>query len=353
MPKIMLESANWEIGAQDWLANRQRHITGTDAAIIRNGRNQYGKTVIDLYMDKKTEIPASIPDNEQMRIGRILEPVILNVYSRMSGMRIMKPDTFFEHDTIPYIGVNLDGWSEEKKICVEVKTTWHTEKYEQYYDQCRHENLVMDAKECHLLVFDKQVLADNTITADELADIQDTKKGELIIVSGLVKHLVPRDAAEESILLSRYAKFWECLQTETWPELADFGFGQINLLDPRVQYVIQYEKLSQIVKFFEGLKGSALGYIKEFGEVKDSNDFSTGFVKDSECFDEKKFAEENPELYKQYQKTKAGYFRVYPKKSIKNQVTEWMEKNLDSIGKDLLNSMIPQLEEKVKEQDGK
>lgn len=353
MPKILSESAGWDIGSQEWLTNRKHHITGTDASIIRNGRNQYGSTVIDLYLEKKSENQTIPYDNEQMRIGRLLEPVILNIYSKISGMSIIKPNTFFEHDTIPYMGVNLDGWIEEKKICVEVKTTRNTEKYEQYFDQCRHENMVMGSTECHLLVFDKQVLSNNSITADDLAGIQDTKKGELIVVSGLKKYCISRDQAEETIMLSRYKKFWECIQTETWPELADFGYGQINLLDPRVQYVIQYEKLSQIVKFFEELKGSALGHIKEFGEVKDSNDFSTGFVKDSECFDEKKFQEENTELYNQYKKIKLGYFRVYPKKSVKNQVTEWMEKNLDSIGKDLLNSMIPQLEEKGQEQNGK
>lgn len=72
-----------------WLIERKTGITGTDIGKIM-GLSHWGNSM-KVWEDKMGMTPP-IPDNENMLWGRVLEPIILEEYSRRNSLNVIKPE---------------------------------------------------------------------------------------------------------------------------------------------------------------------------------------------------------------------------------------------------------------------
>lgn len=98
----------------EWLAQRRTCITGTDISAIV-GLNPYA-TAMSVYMDK-LGLSEPVKDNEPMRWGRLLEPVIARRYADDNGVEIRQGE-FIKKEGI--FGGTPDYLTDQKLI--EIKT---------------------------------------------------------------------------------------------------------------------------------------------------------------------------------------------------------------------------------------
>lgn len=96
---------------------RRTGIGGTDASALI-GVNPW-RTAMDVWAEK-TGRSAGVPDNEAMRAGRMLEPVILNWYAEDEGVEVMRDLPMLRQDEI-LIG-HVDGLDQERGRIIEAKT---------------------------------------------------------------------------------------------------------------------------------------------------------------------------------------------------------------------------------------
>jgi len=108
--------------SQEWLEFRKQNITGTEVSCLFKGLGFKSAAAI---MKEKLDPPAPI-DNRYMKIGRILEPAVLNAFKINLGIDAAPPsigDTVMvlEHKTLP-LSCTLDGLTSGGAV-VEAKTT--------------------------------------------------------------------------------------------------------------------------------------------------------------------------------------------------------------------------------------
>jgi putative phage-type endonuclease len=179
-----------------WLENRRKVIGGTDIAAIL-GLHPY-KSPIDVYLDKLGLVPDT--DNDAMKWGRLLEPVIADEYARESGVTLLTPEPVV-HPTVPFLGGNPDRLIVEKPGLLEVKTcSPHQAK-----------NWGEPGTDCiprHYYIQAAWYLA---MTGREFADVAVLVAGQEMRTYRLV-----RDMELEGILLERAVEFW---QTHVLPEV--------------------------------------------------------------------------------------------------------------------------------------
>lgn len=189
-----------------FLAARKTGIGGSDSAAIL-GLSKH-KTALDVWLDKTGQSDED-SDNEAMYWGRALEEPILKRYSEDTGRSIAKKAMV--RDAIQlFVVANLDGVSYESKDgipcnprVVEAKTAsnrdeWGEEGTDQipipYLLQVQHYMMVTGLPLADIpVLFNRSKFAIFTVRADQ--DLHD-------------------------MMRERYAKFWDCVLTQTPPELS-------------------------------------------------------------------------------------------------------------------------------------
>lgn len=105
---------------------RERPIVfGATAAAAACGISPY-KTPLDLYCDA-LGLSDELEDNDAMRMGRLLEPVVLSEYETRMNVKLRRDMPMFFHETIPYMAATPDGVviadREEDEHGVDAKTS--------------------------------------------------------------------------------------------------------------------------------------------------------------------------------------------------------------------------------------
>lgn len=100
-----------------WLEERRKGIGGSDVAAIV-GLNPY-EGAMDVWM-KKTGRAGETPDNENMRRGRLLEPVIGTLYSERTGRTLLPGEFRVDPDNPIFLGT-ADFLVEGEKRGMEAK----------------------------------------------------------------------------------------------------------------------------------------------------------------------------------------------------------------------------------------
>lgn len=101
-----------------WLAERRKGIGGSDVAALL-GLSPWCSP-IEVFLDKRGEIAAQ-PENEAMRWGNILEPVVRQEYSNRTGFEVLMPTGMLQHPKHSFMLANLDGFTPEGRL-FEAKT---------------------------------------------------------------------------------------------------------------------------------------------------------------------------------------------------------------------------------------
>ena len=145
---------------EDWLEKRKHTIGGSDASAIV-GMNPW-KTNQALWLEKTGQaVPADISDKPYVKYGQEAEPLLRELFK----LDFPQYEVFYEENNLflnekyPWGHYSADGWLVEKetgrKGILEIKTTeilqsmqkekWNNRVPDNYYIQCLHGLLIMEA----------------------------------------------------------------------------------------------------------------------------------------------------------------------------------------------------------------
>ena len=96
-----------KLSYQDWLAVRRSGIGGSDVAAAI-GLSAW-KSPIEVWEEKAIGKMQLKNDNESMRWGRLLEPLIREEFSRRSGLAVQSLRSMLQHPVHKFMLANLDG----------------------------------------------------------------------------------------------------------------------------------------------------------------------------------------------------------------------------------------------------
>lgn len=136
---------------QEWLEWRKKGIGASDAPVIM-GVSPF-KTLNQLWKEKV--MGWKQPDNPAMARGRALEDEALGSFMMETGY-FLTPQVRKEHPNHPWMRATLDGWDEEQKVLVEIKTSRyvHEEVPEHYYPQLQHQMEVVGVDSMYYFSYD-------------------------------------------------------------------------------------------------------------------------------------------------------------------------------------------------------
>jgi predicted phage-related endonuclease len=263
---------------------------------------------LELYLRKLGEMPEpNLDDDERIRFGRLLEPVITQEFARRIGQVVM-PSATLVHPTLPLVGTP-DGWMPALARGVEIKTADKHEAADfgepgtdqvpiRYLVQCAGYMALTDAASWYLCV--------------------------LIGGNDLRIYEIPRDKELESAILAGVSEFWQHVaerkppNPETpdevrlrWPK--DLGHS-ITATDEIIEQCAILERASAEARLAERMADEAKAEIQRFMADASQLVHPTGLrvmatwrkAKDSERFDTKRFAVEHPAMHSQYSITQQG-----------------------------------------------
>lgn len=172
-------------GSPEWHALRRTGIGGSDAAAAV-GLSKW-KSRLHLYLEKIGE--AETAENEPMRWGTILEPIVRQEYANQTGRTIVTPGTV-RHPTKDFALVNVDGIADGERL-YEGKTARVAEGWgEPGTDEIPPEYLI-------------QVQHGMAVVGLEIADV-----AVLIGGSDFRIYTVPADRELQELLLDQEERFW-------------------------------------------------------------------------------------------------------------------------------------------------
>lgn len=173
---------------EEWLAERQKSIGGSDAAAIV-GLNCYVTPYI-VWADKTGRLPPK-EDNEAMRQGRDLEQYVSERFTEATGKRVRRHTNIIRNPAYPFAHANIDRSVVGENAGLECKTTsiMNLKKFrngeypENYYVQCAHYLAVTGWKRWYLAV--------------------------LVLNQGFYWYTIERDEDEIAALMAAEKEFWD------------------------------------------------------------------------------------------------------------------------------------------------
>ena len=152
----------------EWLEARKHTIGGSDASCVV-GMNPY-KTNEQLWLEKTGQsVPEDIGDKPYVKYGNDAEPLLRELFKLdfPKYQVFYEENNIFHNDAFPFAHYSADGWLEERvpindgmdvivrRGILEIKTTeilqsmqkekWDNRIPDNYYIQCLHGLLVLDA----------------------------------------------------------------------------------------------------------------------------------------------------------------------------------------------------------------
>jgi putative phage-type endonuclease len=165
--------SNLKQGTPEWLEDRKKRVTASDAGII-NGTNTFrGNSSFKLWQ-KKLDLLDPEPLNHAMIEGNALEGEALNWFNKKYSTNFIKPPGAY-HETEDWAMASLDGYDEKNEYILEIKcglssynkaTQGKVPPY--YFDQIQHQLFVSGKDKCYYLAYrpDKEPVV-ITIERDE------------------------------------------------------------------------------------------------------------------------------------------------------------------------------------------
>lgn len=201
-----------------WLEARRTGIGGSDAAAVL-GLSKW-QTPLSVWLDK-TGQAEGVEENEPMRWGSLLEPVIRQEYAQRTGREIVMPG-LLRHPKHDWMLATPDGVSRDNRL-IEIKTARSADGWgEPGSDQVPEDYLI-------------QVQHYMAVTALPVADI-----AVLIGGSDFRIYTVDADAELHDMLMSAEDAFWRTVIDRTPPE-------PISYADAMAMYGKRVRKDSAVV----------------------------------------------------------------------------------------------------------
>lgn len=109
-----------DMSRQEWLAQRQAGLGGSDAGTIM-GVNKW-KSKFQLYLEKTDDYVEEI-NNEFIYWGNTLENLVAKEFERRTGKKVRKKNSMLVHPEYDFMLANLDRLVVGEKALLECKTT--------------------------------------------------------------------------------------------------------------------------------------------------------------------------------------------------------------------------------------
>lgn len=136
-----------------WRELRKSFLGGSDAAAAV-GLSRY-KTPIGIYYDKIGTLP-DISDSKKMKAGRMLEPIIAEMFAEETGKHVVRQPFLYQHPEHTFMAANIDFGIYGENAGLECKNSAYRKDWEddqvpdEYFFQCQHYMAVTNAERWYL-----------------------------------------------------------------------------------------------------------------------------------------------------------------------------------------------------------
>jgi putative phage-type endonuclease len=178
----------------EWHEFRARHVGASECAAIL-GLSKF-KSREDLWK-QKVGLGENQVDNEHMKRGRDLEPIVRDMINKKFGVRF-KP-AVFEHEQLNWLSASLDGWDEDFNIALEIKAPGAKD----------HECAKLGVPPIHYFPQLQGIML-----VCELSEIQYAS----FFKDDLINIVVKRDQTFINDMLPKLEQFWDSVQNFIAPE---------------------------------------------------------------------------------------------------------------------------------------
>jgi len=302
MVDVMVSTKN--ITRNEWLNFRRGGLGGSDVAVIC-GLNKY-KSSLQLWMEKTGQL-APEESGEAAHWGTLMEPIIRNEFSDMTGLKVDTINSILRHPEHKFMLANLDGivTDENNKKCIFEAKTASAYKAEQWEDGNIPEEYLLQIQ--HYM---------------SVTGFQKTYIAALIGGNKFIYKIIERDDELIDMIIQIEYDFWNCVVNKIQPE-PDGSESCSNLIsklypsaqskskivlpDEAMQLIEQYNSAKDQEKYFSELKEEAVNKLKAI-----LGDNETGIYKDitvswknitTQRINTTRFKSEVPEIYDYYSST--------------------------------------------------
>lgn len=298
---VLIETTG--MSREEWLRYRKQGIGGSDVSCLL-GINKW-KSEIQLWMDKTNQTNEVQEENEAMRWGHIMEPVIRNHFAEITGKPVVQIAAILQHPEYPFMLADVDGVTIDENgepAILEIKTAsdfrrndWDNGVPAYYETQVQHYLCVTGMKMAYVAVlFDGNSFRIYEVYADEQL---------------------------HSMLIAVEKDFWNKVQNMIRPSM-DGSDAAKKLLDSiyrggiaeeivlptdAIEYVDLYIEACAEEESAKAKKQDASNHLKElmgdFDKAKCMGRIISWKAVSSERLDTKLLKEQEPEIYSKYLKT--------------------------------------------------
>lgn len=195
----------------EWLAERLNSVGASEAAAAV-GVCPY-TTPVELWQRKTARAPA-VEENEAMRWGKALEPLIQAEYERRTGRVVELSQVFYRHPIYPYMSCTLDGLCGDRILEIKTASAWSRDWGDEDGDQIPDPYLI-------------QVHQQMAVTGARLADVAVLIGGQKFRV-----YTVERNDDLCNRIEDMVSRFWECVVRDNPPDWGRMTPGTLLTLNP-------------------------------------------------------------------------------------------------------------------------
>lgn len=196
------------VSRAEWLELRKSHLGASEAATILGVGYE---TPVDLWMRRTGRAP-EVVETDAMRWGRLLEPLVLDEYERVTGRKVDARQRFVLHPTLAHLCATLDGVAGD--VVVEAKTTRSRRWLSFDADSDGRADAEDAPHPAHVIQAHQQMMCCGL----DVADI-----AVLIGGSTFAVHRVERNAELCDLIAEYTSDFWRCVERDQPPE-----WGRLN-----------------------------------------------------------------------------------------------------------------------------
>lgn len=284
----------------EWLQERRMGLGGTDSAAIM-GVSKF-KTPMEVCLAKWGELPET-PQNDLMRYGLLIEPVLRQWYVNETGRTVTVPDGVIRHSKQPFLLASLDGFTDDGRV-LEIKTASRGDEWgEPGSDE------IPDAYMC-------QVQHYMYVTGAPVADVVVSIMGKMPVM-----YEVEADKELHDMMIQVESDFWHnnvlagVLPDYTTVKDIALRFrkstaGEIKAAQETLMALSELKKLRETIKAMESkeeqLKAAIMATMGEFDTLVGIDGKPIATWKSSKAtsrFDTDSFKKTHADLYKQFTKT--------------------------------------------------
>lgn len=309
---------------EDWNKYRSEQTTkpvigGSEVATVLGVQPNYAKAPFILWLEKTGQKEPDRPDNDFIKWGNILEPVVRKQFAVETGFKVYQNNFVLQHDEHEFMIANIDGEvqdpNQKGRGVLEIKTTseWNNKEWDgekvpiAYMAQVQHYLAVTGYNYAYIVV----LIGGNKlrwwfIPRDEeiINSIIQAEKDFLYKVANDIPPTIGATDGESEYLAKLYP---EAIEEE-------MSIPQ-NIEDLASEYKELDELVKESKKRMDAIKNQIKLEAKEFKTLKGKQLQIYMPQINKVLFDQKRFSEEHPELHGQY-KTKVSSYRDFKIKAL-------------------------------------